>query len=62
VGIHELLRNDEEIRAAIQQRRSVSEIRELAMRKGMRTLLQDGVEKALLGLTDLAQVASACGS
>lgn len=62
LGIHELLINNEQIRAAIQQKKPVSVVRDLAIQSGMRTLIQDGYEKALQGITDLAQVASACGT
>jgi type II secretory ATPase GspE/PulE/Tfp pilus assembly ATPase PilB-like protein len=60
VAVHELLVANEEIRRAIAQRTSVGAIRELAISGGMTTLVQDGVEKALAGITDLAQVMAVC--
>jgi type II secretory ATPase GspE/PulE/Tfp pilus assembly ATPase PilB-like protein len=60
LGIHELLVNSEAVRACIQHKGTASEIRELALREGMRTLVQDGREKALAGATDLRQVLSVC--
>lgn len=56
VGIHELLVNNDETRKLIQTRARVTEIVEAAQRDGMTTLVQDGVLKALRGVTDLAQV------
>ncbi|MBI2571747.1 MAG: Flp pilus assembly complex ATPase component TadA [Candidatus Schekmanbacteria bacterium] len=60
LAIHELLINSDEIRHLVQQRRPVAEIREQARREGMRTLLQDGVAKVLLGHTDFPQVRAVC--
>ncbi len=59
-AIHELLVNDDDIRAAIQQRKTVEEIRHMAIDGGMRTLLQDGIEKCISGISDLKQVLSVC--
>jgi len=60
MGLHELLLADEDIAEAIQRRAPVSDIRDLAVRGGMTTLLQDGIEKCLLGHTDLKQVLAVC--
>jgi len=38
----------------------VEEIRKLAVAGGMTTLLQDGIEKAIAGKTDLKQVLAVC--
>jgi type II secretory ATPase GspE/PulE/Tfp pilus assembly ATPase PilB-like protein len=56
IGVHELLVNDDDIKRAIARRAPVEEIRNLAIRGGMTTLLQDGIQKAMMGLTDLKQV------
>jgi type II secretory ATPase GspE/PulE/Tfp pilus assembly ATPase PilB-like protein len=56
VGIHELLINNDEVRRLIQTRARVTEIVQAARLDGMTTLVQDGVQKALRGITDLAQV------
>jgi type II secretory ATPase GspE/PulE/Tfp pilus assembly ATPase PilB-like protein len=56
VALHELLVCDDELRHYIAHRRPVEELRAEAVRGGMTTLLQDGVEKALQGRTDLSQV------
>ena len=60
IALHELLVADEPIKRAIGRHAPVDEIRELAMKGGMTTLLQDGVEKALAGKTDVKQVLAVC--
>ena len=51
---------DDTIKHAIQKKASVDELRELARLSGMKTLLQDGIEKVLEGHTDLKQVLAVC--
>ncbi len=60
VALHELLLNNDEIKHAITHRAPVEQIRQLAMKGGMTTLLQDGIEKAMAGKTDLKQVLAVC--
>jgi type II secretory ATPase GspE/PulE/Tfp pilus assembly ATPase PilB-like protein len=60
VGLHELLVADDTLKQALVRRAPVDEIRQLAVEQGMRTLLQDGIEKAQAGLTDLKQVLAVC--
>jgi type II secretory ATPase GspE/PulE/Tfp pilus assembly ATPase PilB-like protein len=60
VGVHELLVASEPMKAAILRRASIPEIRELSCSEGMKTLVQDGVDKALRGDTDMKQVLSVC--
>ena len=60
LALHELLVNNDEIRAAIQRKATTGEIRDLAQQAGMQTLLQDGVAKCLQGHTDLKQVLAVC--
>ncbi|MGC8877320.1 type IV pilus assembly ATPase PilB [Thermus sp.] len=55
-AIHELLVVDDEIRHAIVAGKSATEIKEIARRKGMRTLREDGIYKALQGITTLEEV------
>ncbi len=63
MGIHELMVVDEPLRAAIGAGRSSAEIRDVAMEKsGMKTLRQDGIEKALQGLTTLEEVLAVTSS
>ena len=44
----------------VQKKGSIDAIRQLAMAGGMTTLLQDGLEKARTGKTDLRQVLATC--
>ena len=55
-GIYELLRMDDDIRAAIVSRSSAAVIRQIAMSKGMRTLREDAVDKVKAGVTTLEEV------
>jgi len=56
IGIHEILVPDEEIKDLIIKMAPASEIRKIAMHKGMITLKQDGILKVLQGETTLKQV------
>jgi type II secretory ATPase GspE/PulE/Tfp pilus assembly ATPase PilB-like protein len=60
MGIHELLINTDANKRLILKRATIETIRESAISEGMRTLLQDGISKAIIGLTDLKQVFRAC--
>lgn len=60
MGIHELLVSTLEVKELIQKRASVEELRNKAIQQGMRTLLQDGIEKVIQGKTDFAQVRRVC--
>jgi type II secretory ATPase GspE/PulE/Tfp pilus assembly ATPase PilB-like protein len=60
IALHELLVADEDIKRAVAKRAPVEEVRTLAMKGGMHTLLQDGIEKAIAGKTDLKQVLAVC--
>ena len=44
----------------IQKRKPVEELRQQAIREGMTTLLQDGIQKVLRGDTDFKQVRAVC--
>jgi type II secretory ATPase GspE/PulE/Tfp pilus assembly ATPase PilB-like protein len=55
MGVHELLAGTDEMKRAIQHRSPISELRQLAMDQGMRTLMQDAIEKAFKGVTDIKQ-------
>lgn len=55
-GIYELMTMSEEIKVMVDERRSSSEIRKKAISQGLRTLRQDGLEKALRGITTLEEV------
>jgi type II secretory ATPase GspE/PulE/Tfp pilus assembly ATPase PilB-like protein len=60
VGLHELLIGDEPTKKLIQERARVADLFTSAVAGGMRTLKMDGMEKCLMGLTDLKQVRSVC--
>jgi type II secretory ATPase GspE/PulE/Tfp pilus assembly ATPase PilB-like protein len=60
MGIHELLMGTDKIKEMIQTRRTMSEIREQAIKEGMTTLKQDGIEKVFAGHTDLMEVRKVC--
>ena len=57
LGLYEVMPLNDEIRAMVIERRSVSEIAASAARTGMRTMRDDGIEKVKRGLTSLAEVA-----
>jgi type II secretory ATPase GspE/PulE/Tfp pilus assembly ATPase PilB-like protein len=59
-GVHELLVATDPVKRAIQKKSPVAEIRQIALEEGMTTLLQDGVQKAMAGLTDMKQVLAVC--
>ena len=58
MGVHELLTGTDEVKRAVQRRAPIDELRRLALDQGMRTLLQDALEKALRGITDIKQARS----
>jgi len=60
VALHELLVTDDPLKVAIQKKAPIDDIRSHAARSGMTTLLQDGVQKVILGQTDLKQVLAVC--
>jgi type II secretory ATPase GspE/PulE/Tfp pilus assembly ATPase PilB-like protein len=55
MGVHELLVGTDEMKKAIQHRATIDDLRRLAMQQGMRTLLQDAIEKAFKGHCDIKQ-------
>lgn len=58
LGVHELLVGSDELKRAVQKKSPIDELRHLAMEQGMRTLLQDALEKALQGHTDIKMARS----
>jgi len=59
IGLFEVLVVDPQIRHMMLHRASATDIRRAAMKEGMRTLKQDGIEKCLTGETDLHEVRAA---
>jgi type II secretory ATPase GspE/PulE/Tfp pilus assembly ATPase PilB-like protein len=60
VGLHELLIGTDEIKKDIQEHARVAQMFTTALESGMRTLKQDGIEKVLMGITDIHQVRAVC--
>lgn len=56
IALHELLVGTEEIKNLIQAKARTAEVLSVAMRNGMVTLLQNGIEKVLKGITTYKQV------
>ncbi len=55
-AIHEIIRMTPQIREAVLARASSQQVRRIAVEQGMRTLLQDGIAKAVDGITTIAEV------
>ena len=60
IGLHELLIATDDIKKLIQERARVAQIFAAAVEGGMRTLKMDGLEKIMMGLTDIKMVRSVC--
>jgi type II secretory ATPase GspE/PulE/Tfp pilus assembly ATPase PilB-like protein len=60
MGIHELLVATDEIKRMIQKRTPIEQLRKQALLDGMTTLLQDGIQKVIKGVTDFKQVRAVC--
>ncbi len=60
MALHELLMGTDEIKLLIQNRANVDVIRTQAVKDGMTTLKQDGIEKVFAGLLELQQVRKVC--
>jgi type II secretory ATPase GspE/PulE/Tfp pilus assembly ATPase PilB-like protein len=56
IGVFELFEVDDEIRDMIMQRKPAPAIRSAAIAKGMKTMFQDGLAKAILGETTVDEV------
>lgn len=59
-GIYELLLGTDEIKGLIQGKALMEQIREQAIRDGMKTLLQDGIQKVFQGISDMRMVRRVC--
>jgi type IV pilus assembly protein PilB len=62
VGMYEVMDITPEIQKLALERRPAEEIREIAVRQGMRRLRDDGLEKVRQGRTSIAEVARVIGS
>ncbi|MCF8130352.1 MAG: GspE/PulE family protein, partial [Deltaproteobacteria bacterium] len=59
-AIHELLVGTDAIKAMVQNRSKVKDLKSQAIKDGMTTLMQEGIRKVCLGLTDFSQVRRVC--
>ena len=57
-GVFELFTIDDTLREMIDNRVSAVTVRELAIRNGMKTMFDDGISKAKMGITTLSEVTS----
>ncbi|HEY3829951.1 MAG TPA: ATPase, T2SS/T4P/T4SS family [Solirubrobacteraceae bacterium] len=61
-GIYEVMSVTSEVRRLALERRPAEEIRDVAVREGMRRLRDDGLEKVRRGRTSIAEIARVLGS
>jgi type IV pilus assembly protein PilB len=61
-GLYEVMDITDEIRSLAIERRSADEIRDVALRQGMRRLQDDGLEKVRLGRISITEVARVVGT
>ncbi len=62
VGLYEVMSVSSEIRSMALERRPAEELRDVAVRQGMRLLRDDGLQKVRQGLTSIAEIARVIGS
>jgi type IV pilus assembly protein PilB len=62
VGLYEVMSVSSEIRSMALERRPAEELRDVAVRQGMRLLREDGLQKVRQGLTSVAEIARVIGS
>jgi type II secretory ATPase GspE/PulE/Tfp pilus assembly ATPase PilB-like protein len=60
VGLHELMIGTDKVKALLQGHSRVAQLLAAALEDGMLTLKMDGIEKILLGITDIKTVRSVC--
>lgn len=60
IGLHELMIADDTAKKLIQERARVAELFAAALNSEMHTLKMDGMEKVLMGMTDIKMVRSVC--
>jgi len=59
-GLHEILAGTDTMKSLIQGRAKMEDLRAQAIKDGMTTLMQDGIRKTMIGMTDLLQVRKVC--
>ncbi|MGW8393727.1 GspE/PulE family protein [Pseudoduganella sp. HUAS MS19] len=60
VGLHELMIGTDRIKKLLQEHARVAQLLAAALEDGMLTLKMDGIEKVLLGITDIKAVRQVC--
>lgn len=56
IGIYEILEVNDFVREAIMRRADAGEVKKIAVKNGMTTLLEDGFKKAVAGLTTIEEI------
>ncbi|TSC82282.1 MAG: Uncharacterized protein G01um101420_446 [Parcubacteria group bacterium Gr01-1014_20] len=56
IGVHEVLQVDANIREAVLRKANADEIRKIAVKQGMTTMFEDGLQKAKAGVTTIEEV------
>jgi type II secretory ATPase GspE/PulE/Tfp pilus assembly ATPase PilB-like protein len=60
VGLHELMVATDPVKKMVQERARVADLFVKCVEEGMSTLKMDGMEKVMMGLTDMKQVRAVC--
>ena len=60
VGLHELMIGSDKVKKLLQEHSRVAQLLAAALEDGMLTLKMDGIEKVLLGVTDIKMVRAVC--
>ncbi len=60
IAVHELMVGSEAVKEAIKKNAQATQLKNLAVDEGMRTLRMDGIAKVFQGVTDLEQVLRVC--
>ena len=60
VGLHELMIGSDKVKKLLQEHARVAQLLAAALEDGMLTLKMDGIEKVLLGITDVKMVRAVC--
>ena len=60
VGLHELMIGSDRAKRLLQEHARVAQLLAVALEDGMLTLKMDGIEKVLLGITDIKAVRAVC--
>ena len=56
IGIHEVLEMSDAVRELVMKRANASQVKKLAVAEGMITMLEDGFQKAVSGVTTIEEV------